>query len=174
MKNKRMKKIIICSVLAATLMLSASSCGRAVYPSPRASSVSVMSVSGGEELSSAEMDGVSADDADIDLTGRSQDVIYGELWNMLLMPKDYIGKKVIIKGTYSVINDGSAEYRTVTVKDSAGCCSQNLEIVLKDDSEEKKTAYLQPGTEITVLGSFGTCIKSGSAYARLNDAVLIS
>lgn len=115
--------------------------------------------------------GTEAADVDVDLTQLSSTMVYSEVYNMMVEPKDYIGKTVKMKGQFSVYEDqetGGA-YFAVLIADATACCSQGMEFVLEGEKKYPED-YPKEGEEITVTGEFQIYQEGEYNYCRLVDA----
>ena len=70
--------------------------------------------------------------ADYDLTEMNQDMLYATLFQILIDPRKYEGKTVRVKGLYhaSTSRDGGQLRHCCVVRDSRGCCAQDMEPML--------------------------------------------
>ena len=99
-----------------------------------------------------------ADDV-IDMTGKSKNMIYILLFNILNCPDDYFGKTIKMKGIFDVSTDldenmnpilGTEHYGCV-VFDEMGCCAVGLEFTVKDDLKYPKD-FPDIGSDIIITG----------------------
>lgn len=69
---------------------------------------------------------------DLDLTTLSSTMVYGEVFNMMATPDDYIGKTIRLKGIFVVYQDPETErvYCAMIVQDAAACCARGFEVVM--------------------------------------------
>jgi len=141
-----MKKII-CIVLSLISVLSAAGCGDA--------------------------SAVVSHDVDVDLTALSSTMVYSEVYNMMDVPENYIGKSVKMNGSFAMYHDESTDkyYFACIVSDATACCSQGIEFVLSGDCKYPDD-YPELGSEITVSGIFGTYSEGEYTYCQLTDAVM--
>ncbi len=107
----------------------------------------------------------------IELTVMSSTMVYSEVLNMMIMPEDYIGKKVKMHGAFSYAEGLDKYYYACIIADATACCSQGIEFALK---EEKKfpDEFPELGEEITVEGIFDTYVEDGITYCQLKDSVM--
>ncbi len=118
----------------------------------------------GDEEETAE---ATSSDVDIDLTAMSSTMVYAEVYNIVMSPKDYIGKTVKMSGECIVTpnEDNTKVYYACLIKDATACCSQGLEFELEDDNN-----YPEAGETVTVSGVFGTYEEDGVLYCHLENA----
>ena len=126
-----------------------------------------------ESSAEAQTDTLSADEneIDIDLTEMSGTMVYSEVYNMTNSPSDYTGKRVKMSGKFSVYTDKETgkNYFACLIADATACCSQGIEFLLKDE-KKYPDEYPELGTEITVVGTFGTYYEGKSRYCQLKNA----
>lgn len=119
-----------------------------------------------------------AQSVDVDLTTLSSTVRFGEVFNMMTSPEDYLGRTVRMRGNLAVYVDEDEEgkpipehtYYTCEIPDAAACCSQGLEFVLADPPS-RPDEWPAQGSEITVVGRFFIEEQQGLIFCRLVDAV---
>lgn len=121
---------------------------------------------GDEEPENAE-DAVEESSFDLDLTTMSSTMVYSEVYNIMVSPKDYIGKTIKMKGTCSIYpgENGHDDYYACVIMDATACCAQGIEFVLKDGQE-----YPKEGDPVEVSGVFDTYDEDGTMYCHLTDA----
>jgi uncharacterized membrane protein YcgQ (UPF0703/DUF1980 family) len=114
------------------------------------------------------------EEVEVDLTALSSTVVYSEVYNMMVMPENYIGKTVKMRGDYAVYHDEATgnNYFACIIKDATACCANGIEFVLTDDYSYPQD-YPAEGEEITVVGTFDTYDENGSIYCTLRNAVLL-
>ena len=111
---------------------------------------------------------------DLDLTTYSSTMVYTEVYNMMLQPKEYKGKTVKIKGLFATYCEESTgvNYFACIVQDATACCSQGIEFSLSGDYTYPED-YPKEGEEITVVGVFDTYKEVNSEYIVLKNAMII-
>ena len=111
---------------------------------------------------------------DLDLTTYSSTMVYTEVYNMMLQPKEYKGKTVKIKGLFATYCEESTgvNYFACIVQDATACCSQGIEFSLAGDYTYPED-YPKEGEEITVVGVFDTYKEVNSEYIVLKNAMII-
>ena len=92
---------------------------------------------------------------DIDLSRMSGTMIYGQVNQMVMYPKRYIGKHIKMKGIFSSYYDEELERRFYgcVIQDALACCSQGLAFELAKPREFPKE-YPAEGDIIIVEGDF--------------------
>ena len=113
----------------------------------------------------------SASNLDVDLTTLSSTMVYSEVYNMMCEPDRYLGKRIKMNGQFAVYEDPNtgAVYTACIIMDATACCSQGLEFVLAGEPSYPAD-YPEPGTEITVVGTFQTYEENGYMDYHLVDA----
>jgi hypothetical protein len=110
---------------------------------------------------------------DVDLTKLSATMVYTEVYNMMCLPEDYIGKKIRMKGIYAIYL-GAEEgklYHACIITDATACCAQGIEFELTDDYRYPDD-YPEENTEICVSGTFDTYQEGEMTYCTLRNACL--
>ena len=110
----------------------------------------------------------------IDLTVLSSTMVYSEVYNMMMVPEEYMGKKVKMSGSFVVYEDETTgkRYFSCMISDATACCSQGLEFVLQGDYSYPDD-YPELYSEITVTGIFNTYEEEGINYCQLIDAEIV-
>ncbi|WP_395151362.1 hypothetical protein [uncultured Allofournierella sp.] len=94
------------------------------------------------------------DGVDVDLVGLSSTVLYGEMFNIMMLPDEYTGKTIRVMGQFTVYDDLAPDRLmfTVMVADALACCQQGMEFVW--DEGVYPEDYPEPGTLVTVTGVY--------------------
>ena len=92
---------------------------------------------------------------DVDLTKMSATMVYSEVYNMMSLPDNYLGKTVRMSGQFQVYEGDGRNYYVVLIADATACCQQGMEFVLAGDYAYPDD-YPAAGTEVTVTGVFDT------------------
>ena len=92
----------------------------------------------------------------VDLTKLSSTMVYAEVFNMLVMPEEYNGSLIKVRGTFSqfIPNGKKQSVTTVVVSDALGCCQQGLELLISEDSPLKNQNLPELNQEIEIIGRF--------------------
>ena len=117
---------------------------------------------------------------DVDLTKLSSTMVYSEVYNMMCVPDDYIGKTIKMKGQFAIYQATDENgafipdkiYFACIIADATACCSQGLEFALAGEYTYPDD-YPELGSEITVTGTFELFEEDGCLYCRLGNAVLM-
>ena len=110
---------------------------------------------------------------DIDLTILSSNMIYTQVYNMMITPEDYVGKYIKMSGFYTSAEDPSTgkRYHACIIPDATACCTTGIEFVLTDDYKYPDD-YPEDGGKVAVEGVFDTYDEDGNLYCTLRDAKL--
>lgn len=95
-----------------------------------------------------------SEQVDLDLTQMNANMIYAEVFNMLIEPENYENKNIKISGYFNIFtNENTNEkYYAIIIPDALECCQQGLEIVwLGEHSLEE---YPAQGEKITIVGRY--------------------
>lgn len=113
---------------------------------------------------------------DVDLTRYSATMIYATVFDMLMEPQKYEGKKIRIRGTFDVFeyDEGGIKHQSYAcvIKDATACCAQGMEFVLAA-GKHYPADYPKIGTECTIAGRYHTETVDGLTYTRLVDCELL-
>ena len=104
----------------------------------------------------------------LDLTKMSATMIYSTIFDMLIMPEDYVERIIKVKGwfeTYTNPQTGEMYY-AVVVPDATACCQQGLEFVWKGNHAYPDD-FPKPGQNITVTGIYKMIENDGVTYTYL-------
>lgn len=107
---------------------------------------------------------------DIDLTQLSSTLVYSEVYNMMYIPEDYIGKTIKMEGACSFYHDDITgnEYYSCIIKDATACCAQGIEFIPLNSE-----AVPGEGGDVTVVGVFDTYQEGDYMYCTLRNATVL-
>lgn len=108
---------------------------------------------------------------DIDLTELSSTMVYSEVYNMMSMPENYIGKTVRMEGDFYTYYDENQNqyYFSCLIRDATACCAQGIEFVLAGDYTYPDD-YPEEGSSVCVSGVFDTYEDGPYTYCTLRNA----
>ena len=114
------------------------------------------------------------DGINIDLTVLSSNIVYSEVFNMVYMPDEYIGKKVKMEGSFIRYHDdeNDQDYFACIIKDATQCCAQGIEFIPTDDYSYPDD-FPDEGENICVIGIFEKYTEEDGYYLTLKDAILV-
>ncbi|MBP5519795.1 MAG: hypothetical protein J6X84_04375 [Treponema sp.] len=105
---------------------------------------------------------------DLDLTKMSATMIYSTIFDMLIMPEDYMEKNIKLKGWFETYIDPETAkmYYAVIVPDATACCQQGLEF--KWPGQHRYPAdFPNPGEDITITGYYKLYEENGITYSYI-------
>lgn len=108
---------------------------------------------------------------DLDLSVLSGTVVYAQVYNMMVDPETYQGRRIRIQGNFNYFQDPDTqqEYFAAIISDATACCAQGIEFVWKGEHVYPQD-YPELDTELTVTGIFDTYEEYGNTYIQLLDA----
>ena len=108
---------------------------------------------------------------DIDLTILSSTLVYSEVYNMMALPEEYIGKTIRMEGLFSYYHDDTTgkDYFACIIQDATACCAQGIEFELEGEHTYPDD-YPEEGTIVKVEGVFDTYMEGENKYCTLRDA----
>lgn len=118
---------------------------------------------------------LSGDKIDIDLSVMSSTMVYSQVFNMVIMPEEFEGKNLKIKGNFVVYvsNTTGERYYSVIIPDATACCQQGIEFIWVGDHPYPES-FPEIGQEITVTGYYVTTTTSDGlsySYMQVTDLV---
>ncbi len=92
---------------------------------------------------------------DLDLTKMSATMIYTTVFDMLIMPEDYVNKNIKVSGFFYVfVNELTDEkYYAIIIPDATQCCQQGLEFIWLGDHSYPED-YPEIGQEVEITGRY--------------------
>lgn len=104
----------------------------------------------------------------LDLTEMSATMIYSTIFNMLIMPEDYINKTIKVTGWFeTATNPQTGEiYYAVVVPDATACCQEGLEFVWPGE-HSYPADFPEVGANITITGLYKVIETDGITYTYL-------
>jgi hypothetical protein len=105
---------------------------------------------------------------DVDLTTLSSTMVYAEVYNMMTVPNEYMGKTIKMGGQYyaNYYEETGLYYHCVIIADATACCQQGLEFKWNGDHTYPDD-YPADNSEIEVVGVFGSYDELGQTYYYL-------
>ncbi len=95
---------------------------------------------------------------DVDLTALSSTMVYAEVFNIMMQPDSYVGKRIKMGGAYNsqYLAEEDAQVHFVVIADATACCAQGLEFRLSaDPAPVYPDDYPAANTYVEVTGTFG-------------------
>lgn len=125
------------------------------------------------QAAKTETDGAMETGQVLDLRELSPTVLYAEVCNMMYNPQDYIGKKVIVSGSFGTFHTEGTDtwFYACVIRDVTLCCQQGLEFI-PEGTYVYPEDFPESGTQIEVEGVFDTYEENGQIYPTLRHAVM--
>lgn len=110
-----------------------------------------------DEIKAMHTDYVASEKVDHDLSNMNSNMIFAEIFNLVLMPEEYIGKTFCMKGNFAVyVNKTSGnKYFSIIIPDATQCCQQGIDIICLGDMKYPED-FPKIGSEIIVTGQFNS------------------
>ena len=113
-------------------------------------------------------------DIEIDLTTMSANMVYSQVFCMVMEPDEYIGTTVKMAGTFVHFYDEEKDkhYFACIIQDATQCCAQGIEFEPGDEYVYPDD-FPEDGSEICVAGVFDKYSEGDNNYLTLRNAVLL-
>lgn len=113
-------------------------------------------------------------DIEIDLTTMSANMVYSQVFCMVMEPDEYIGTTVKMAGTFVHFYDEEKDkhYFACIIQDATQCCAQGIEFEPGDEYVYPDD-FPEDGSEICVTGVFDKYSEGDNNYLNLRNAVLL-
>ena len=105
---------------------------------------------------------------DIDLTRMSVTMVSAQVWQMMVIPYDYLGLTVRVRGSYYTFlwDEADMQLHYVVLDLTAGCCGQAIEFILSEELINS-IGYPVQNTPIEITGVFTYYEKFGYLFFYL-------
>jgi hypothetical protein len=117
-----------------------------------------------------------AEAVDYDLTEMSTDMVYATVYQMMVDPEAYIGKRFRMEGNYAVTyyENKGRYFHFCVIRDAAACCAQGLEFVWEDGTHLYPDEYPEENADIIIEGTFEVYQEkeTGPMFCRIENATL--
>lgn len=110
-----------------------------------------------DEIKAMHTDYIPSGIVDHDLSNMNANMIFAEIFNLVLMPDEYIGRTFRMKGNFAVyVNKTSGnKYFSIIIPDATQCCQQGIDIICLGDMKYPED-FPKIGSEIMVTGQFNS------------------
>ncbi len=110
-----------------------------------------------DEIKAMHTDYIPSGIVDHDLSNMNANMIFAEIFNLVLMPDEYIGRTFRMKGNFAVyVNETSGnKYFSIIIPDATQCCQQGIDIICLGDMKYPED-FPKIGSEIMVTGQFNS------------------
>ena len=96
-------------------------------------------------------------------------MIYSQIFNMLIMPEEYVDKTIKVKGAFEIYpnENGEIDFFTLTVMDATACCKEGIDFIWAGNHTYPND-YPKEGQEITITGTYRVATLDGDiSYSYL-------
>ncbi len=106
---------------------------------------------------------------DVDLTVLTSNMVYAQVYNIMMSPEDYLGKKIKASGTYyPLFYEGTGKYyHYVMIQDALACCQNGIEFIWDDGTHVYPDEYPKENQMIEIVGVFKQYEEEGYIYHYL-------
>lgn len=110
-----------------------------------------------DEIKAMHTDYIPSGIVDNDLSNMNANMIFAEIFNLVLMPDEFIGRTFRMKGNFAVyVNETSGnKYFSIIIPDATQCCQQGIDIICLGDMKYPED-FPKIGSEIMVTGQFNS------------------
>lgn len=110
-----------------------------------------------DEIKAMHTDYIPSGIVDHDLSNMNANMIFAEIFNLVLMPEEFIGRTFRMKGNFAVyVNETSGnKYFSIIIPDATQCCQQGIDIICLGDMKYPED-FPKIGSEIMVTGQFNS------------------
>lgn len=110
-----------------------------------------------DEIKAMHTDYIPSGIVDHDLSNMNANMIFAEIFNLVLMPDEFIGRTFRMKGNFAVyVNETSGnKYFSIIIPDATQCCQQGIDIICLGDMKYPED-FPKIGSEIMVTGQFNS------------------
>ena len=110
-----------------------------------------------DEIKAMHTDYIPSGIVDNDLSNMNANMIFAEIFNLVLMPDEFIGRTFRMKGNFAVyVNEASGnKYFSIIIPDATQCCQQGIDIICLGDMKYPED-FPKIGSEIMVTGQFNS------------------
>ncbi|MBP3855767.1 MAG: hypothetical protein IK990_09190 [Ruminiclostridium sp.] len=117
---------------------------------------------------SAADEGYTDEVINVDLTAMNPTMIYSVIYDIMVNPGNYYGKRVLLDGYFDTSYDERLDtrYYFIVVPDATACCSQGLEFILNRETVYPGD-YPEPGTDIRINGVIDHYDEEGKTYCYI-------
>lgn len=124
---------------------------------------------GGEFTTEAPL-GEADPNVDVDLTVLTPNMVYAEVYNMMMYPDNYLGKTVKVSGPYyPLYYDGTGNYyHYVMIEDALACCQNGMEFIWDEGSHTYPDEYPKEDDIIEIVGELKSYKEENYTYYYLD------
>lgn len=124
----------------------------------------------GDEFVTEEPLGVADPNVDVDLTVLSANMVYAEVYNMMMYPDNYLGKTIKVSGPYyPLYYDGTGNYyHYVMIEDALACCQNGMEFIWDEGTHTYPDEYPKEDDIIEIVGELKSYKEENYIYYYLD------
>lgn len=107
---------------------------------------------------------------DVDLTVLTANMVYAEVYNMMMYPDSYLGKTVKVSGPYyPLYYDGTGNYyHYVMIEDALACCQNGMEFIWDEGNHTYPDEYPKEDDIIEIVGELKSYKEEQYTYYYLD------
>lgn len=107
---------------------------------------------------------------DVDLTVLSANMVYAEVYNMMMYPDNYLGKTIKVSGPYyPLYYDGTGNYyHYVMIEDALACCQNGMEFIWDEGTHTYPDEYPKEDEVIEIVGELKSYKEENYIYYYLD------
>lgn len=124
----------------------------------------------GDEFTTEEPLGEADPNVDVDLTVLTANMVYAEVYNMMMYPDSYLGKTIKVSGPYyPLYYDGTGNYyHYVMIEDALACCQNGMEFIWDEGSHTYPDEYPKEDDIIEIVGELKSYKEENYTYYYLD------
>ena len=124
----------------------------------------------GDEFVTEEPLGEADPNVDVDLTILSANMVYAEVYNMMMYPDNYLGKTIKVSGPYyPLYYDGTGNYyHYVMIEDALACCQNGMEFIWDEGTHTYPDEYPKEDEVIEIVGELKSYKEENYIYYYLD------
>lgn len=124
----------------------------------------------GDEFVTEEPLGEADPNVDVDLTVLSANMVYAEVYNMMMYPDNYLGKTIKVSGPYyPLYYDGTGNYyHYVMIEDALACCQNGMEFIWDEGTHTYPDEYPKEDEVIEIVGELKSYKEENYIYYYLD------
>lgn len=107
---------------------------------------------------------------DVDLTVLTANMVYAEVYNMMMYPDSYLGKTIKVSGPYyPLYYDGTGNYyHYVMIEDALACCKNGMEFIWDEGTHTYPDEYPKEDDIIEIVGELKSYKEENYIYYYLD------
>ena len=107
---------------------------------------------------------------DVDLTVLTANMVYAEVYNMMMNPDSYLGKTIKVSGPYyPLYYDGTGNYyHYVMIEDALACCQNGMEFIWDEGTHTYPDEYPKEDDIIEIVGELKSYKEENYIYYYLD------